>query len=822
MELLQATEGRTHVSVPVIPGPAISLVIPAYNEEAAIRQAVREAVTALRDLKISYEVIVVDDGSTDGTVGAATLEAALQTGVRVVSLPKNAGYAAALQHGFRIARYELVAFTDADCQFDLHDLGRLLPLTNQFDVVCGYRLRRKDVWRRRVLSGGFNLLVRTLLGTGVRDCDCAMKIMRRDWVNSLELSGGGFFFNAELLALARMQGLTVAEAGVTHRPRESGESKVSLRLVLPVFVALLRFWWSRVVFPVADCVSIERPSGGLWAMLGGTVALAAIGAAAFLPWSSFPLMSPDEARYAEIAREMHDSGNLIVPTSLGQPYLDKPPLLYWLTAASYGLFGTSINSARLIPLLAAMFTVFTTFWLGAAVVGRRSAWLGAVLLLTCAGFLLSGRFLFMDTLLSLFTTITVLAGYAACRGPVVRKSYWVIAAIACGLGLLTKGPVAVVLCVPPLLASRWLTVGKRTDQPRLGWSAWCAFAGIAALIAVPWFVAINFRQGGGEFAGEFLWTHHVARFLGGLSHQEPWWYFIPVLIVCMLPCSILYPALMGFLATRDSAMRNSRTWGLGYLLLASLWIVTVFSLSSCKLPPYVLPAVPLLCLATGVALRAISVRKPTTRFLAYVHERSPRDLLAILAVLAVLATGLDVWRLDNPFAVRVLGWATVALLGGVLLGMLILRQLSGTARWGVALSYALLFMGQGMGSYHAEVAARMSVVEPIESLCRNLEASPKTLVCYSICRLDDAIAFHFRDCETKSFEFHQCAAAVAAIQKQRTTLLLAQEGDLVEIVRRLPPHVRLSRVGQARQVIVTLCTSTGNVEPVAAVALVRR
>lgn len=787
--------------------PAVSLVLPAFNEELAIRQAVREAVAALSDLCVEYEVIVVDDGSTDGTAHEADAEARFHSSVRVISLPRNVGYTAALQAGFRAARHSQVAFTDADCQFDLHDLGRLLPLTREFDMVCGQRIDRKDVWRRRFLSSGFNLLARSLLGTGVRDCDCALKVMPRDWVNSLQFEGGGFFFNAELLSHARLQGLRIADVGVTHRPRTAGVSKVSLGLVLPVVIALLRFWWTRVVFPAAEShtTSEGRRGAGSWGRsVPGSMALVAIGAAVLLPWSSFPLMSPDETRYAEIAREMLDSGDVVTPTRMGIPYLEKPPLLYWLTAGSYRLFGVSVISARLVPMLTAMLTLLFTFWLGTPIVGRRAAWLGAVLLLCCAGFLLSGRFLYMDTLLTLLTTITFLSGYLASREPILHRGYWIFAAVACGLGVLTKGPVAVALCLPPLIVSRWLTGGRNQNQCHLGWREWGTFGAVAAATSLPWFVLVTLQQE--AFAGDFLWKHHISRFVSGLSHREPWWFFIPVLLICTLPCSILYPAIAGFLMARDPETRQVRSRGLGFLLLAAAWILGVFSLSSCKLPPYILPAVPLICLATGTALYAIIVRQPATRILRYIHEASPRDLTAMLTCVSLGAAGVDFWLLDDLFAGRVIGWTLTAVLGAGLLAMLIARRpRTGLLRWSAALAYAVLVMGHGVGSYHMAIASQMSVGEPLALLCRNLPELPSTIVCYSINRVEDGIAFHFPRQRTLGFEAHEQDSVMAVLTAAPGGLLITDTDGLPRIMQKLLPRLTLCEVGRSRHYVVLRC-----------------
>ncbi len=228
--------------------PAISLVMPAYNEAAVIVIAVTEAAAALTRDFADYELIIVDDGSCDDTADAVEELLPRFRRLRLVRHPVNRGYGAALRTGFEAARHGLVAFTDADGQFDLADLARLAALTESAPIVAGYRADRHDPWRRKVLSKGYNLLTRALLGTRVRDCDCALKVFRRTVVAELLPRSRGFFVNAEMLTRARQLGHAVVEVAVTHRPRRGGCSKVSLAEVPRTLKTLAKFWWAEVAF----------------------------------------------------------------------------------------------------------------------------------------------------------------------------------------------------------------------------------------------------------------------------------------------------------------------------------------------------------------------------------------------------------------------------------------------------------------------------------------------------------------------------------------------------------------------------------------------
>jgi glycosyltransferase involved in cell wall biosynthesis len=227
---------------------SLSLILPAFNEEAGIAEAVREADEALARLAQAYEVLVVDDGSTDGTAAAVIEAARGRPHVRLLGHPRNRGYGAALRSGFEAARFDRIAFTDADCQFHLDDLAVLVPLTEHYPLAVGYRVNRQDPWRRRFISWGYNLLVRRLLGTRVRDCDCALKVFRREALANLLPESRGFFVNTEMLTRARQLGYPVAEAPVGHRPRRHGRSTVRLSDIPRTLRQLLPFWWSHVLF----------------------------------------------------------------------------------------------------------------------------------------------------------------------------------------------------------------------------------------------------------------------------------------------------------------------------------------------------------------------------------------------------------------------------------------------------------------------------------------------------------------------------------------------------------------------------------------------
>lgn len=226
---------------------SLSLVMPAYNEEAGIVDALADAHESLAGLGYEFEILVIDDGSRDSTAALVQEFAETRPEIRLIRHGINKGYGAALRTGFESATFDLVAFTDADAQFYLEDLEDLVVLTRECPIAVGYRANRQDAWRRKFFSKGYNRLVRFFLNTGVRDCDCALKVFRRDALAHVLPDSRGFFVNAEMLFKARRLNMEIAEVPVRHRARRLGQSTVSLGEIPKTFRTLLRFWWKNVV-----------------------------------------------------------------------------------------------------------------------------------------------------------------------------------------------------------------------------------------------------------------------------------------------------------------------------------------------------------------------------------------------------------------------------------------------------------------------------------------------------------------------------------------------------------------------------------------------
>ncbi len=223
--------------------PSISIFFPLFNEESNVGSTATRAVAALEGLVCEFEVILVDDGSTDRTRELAEKIASSDPRVRCVSHPQNRGYGAALRTGINAAKLDLVAFADGDGQFDPAEISVLLDSLPHNDIVIGYRLRRADAWHRTLNARAWAALVGILFRVWPKDLDCGFKLFRREAVQSLELESDGAFISTEILAKAKKDGFRIGQAGVNHFPRAAGTSSGNNPLVIAkAFYELVVYW----------------------------------------------------------------------------------------------------------------------------------------------------------------------------------------------------------------------------------------------------------------------------------------------------------------------------------------------------------------------------------------------------------------------------------------------------------------------------------------------------------------------------------------------------------------------------------------------------
>ena len=220
---------------------SISVFLPCYNEQDNIARTVQQSLGVLEKLDADFEVIIVNDGSTDKTGQIADQIAKQNKNVKVVHHPENLGYGAALQSGIKAATKKLVFYTDGDGQFDINEMPSLLPLIKQYDIVCGYRINRQDNLIRKINGWCWTKLVCLLFGMKVRDIDCAFKLYKREIFDDIKLSSSGALISAEILARALRKGYSLTQKGVHHYPRTAGaQTGANLRVILRAFKELIK------------------------------------------------------------------------------------------------------------------------------------------------------------------------------------------------------------------------------------------------------------------------------------------------------------------------------------------------------------------------------------------------------------------------------------------------------------------------------------------------------------------------------------------------------------------------------------------------------
>lgn len=221
---------------------SLSIVIPAFNEEPNVAEALRRVAAVAATLGREYEIILVNDGSRDRTGEIARAMEKEIPRLHVVENQPNRGYGGALKRGFYEATQDLVVFVPSDNQFDFGQVTLMLDRLNGAGIVTGYRENDADPPMRRVNRWGWNLLVRLLFGNMARDIDCGFKLFRREILGRVSLKSDGAMVDTELLAGARARGYEIVEVPLRHLPRTAGSpTGANLRVILRAFRDLVAF-----------------------------------------------------------------------------------------------------------------------------------------------------------------------------------------------------------------------------------------------------------------------------------------------------------------------------------------------------------------------------------------------------------------------------------------------------------------------------------------------------------------------------------------------------------------------------------------------------
>lgn len=223
----------------------ISIFFPFWNEERNIEAVVTKAIPVAEQIAKKWEILMIDDGSSDKTLEVARRLEAENKNLRVVSLHPNRGYGAALRAGFEHAKYKYIVFTDGDLQFDFEEVTRFVEQIDQADIVIGYRQHRQDNMMRHLLMLLLKIWDFIFFRFYYRDIDCGFKMFKKEAIEQImPLRSEGAMITTEILAKAKAKNLRVNQVGVTHYSRKYGDQSggnisVIIRAMLETFIL---FW----------------------------------------------------------------------------------------------------------------------------------------------------------------------------------------------------------------------------------------------------------------------------------------------------------------------------------------------------------------------------------------------------------------------------------------------------------------------------------------------------------------------------------------------------------------------------------------------------
>lgn len=409
--------------------------------------------------------------------------------------------------------------------------------------------------------------------------------------------------------------------------------------------------------PSIDLLPPPAPAQPSWRLAGLALMTLALAAAYFATLGAAPLIEPDEPRYAEIAREMVESGDWLTPHLNYVKYFEKPPLVYWLTALNILVFGPSEWAVRLWPALFGLAGIGVAAWLGHRIYGPPVGLLSAIVLASSPLYFGVSQVLILDLPLTSLSSLAMAAGWVVAQHADRNRIAELVFAACVALAVLTKGPVAVVLAGGSALtfavvSRRWLWWTRLLSLPSLG---------LGLALAAPWFVAVSLRNP--EFVPFFFVEQHISRYLDPTEHQQPFWFFLLFLFIGFLPWSLVL--LVGLRRAYGESVREVSQPSL-YLLSWVLFPLVFFSLSGSKLATYILPVFPALAVLFARVLWAL------------VDQNDRPALASAAALFVVLGVGcLGASRLAPLVSTHPRGLAIVPLL---LLGGLVLL-IGGLVAW---------------------------------------------------------------------------------------------------------------------------------------------
>ncbi len=470
---------------------SVSVVVPAYNEEANLRRCVDDIVGFLKKKDWDWEIIVVNDGSTDRTGEIAKQLAKRIPCFRVVTNRPNRGYGASLKAGFAAASKDLICFIPADNQYDFSEITKLLRQREETDadIVSGVRQGGgKDSLYRLGLRWIWNKLVYALFGHLATDIDCGFKLFKRSILEQIGLPSNGAMIDTQLFAGARARGLKIAEVAVTHLPRQAGNSTGgNIKVVFKALRELMVFWWQLR----AELLLEQGRAVFKWEVLAISILLLLAAVLRLYRIGDYMTFLGDEGRDAIVMRDIVTFKHfpLIGPgTSIGQMYLG--PWYYYLVAPSILLAGFSPVGLAIEVALAGVATVALLWWISRQWFGREAAVAISALYAISPTVIIQSHSSWNPNVMPFFALITM---YGIWK--VWRLGYWqwlVISAISFAFVLNSH---YLGLLLLPTMGLFWL-LARKSDA----WLKYTAVATVVFLLLMSPLVWFDARHGWNNFA----------------------------------------------------------------------------------------------------------------------------------------------------------------------------------------------------------------------------------------------------------------------------------------------------------------------------------
>ncbi|MDD5109022.1 MAG: glycosyltransferase family 2 protein [Candidatus Omnitrophica bacterium] len=223
---------------------SLSVILLSYNEAENIDEVIKSVLNKISSIISDFEIIVVDDGSKDRTFEILNGLKDYGNHIKIVRHLSNKGYGASFKSGLEKSKKDYVMMMDADGQFDITDLTKLIPYCLLYDMVIGFRMKRQDPFYRCILGNIFNFIIKIIFNIKVRDIDCGFKFFNKELLKTLTLNSNGFIINTEMVVLALKNGAKIKEVGISHYPRLYGRQKVlNFKTVLAIASDLLALKW---------------------------------------------------------------------------------------------------------------------------------------------------------------------------------------------------------------------------------------------------------------------------------------------------------------------------------------------------------------------------------------------------------------------------------------------------------------------------------------------------------------------------------------------------------------------------------------------------